>query len=61
MLLDTVEVDRSEPTVSCDVVAIKLPLPLVVTIEFGANVVAENTCDARVEVETTANRPFDST
>ncbi len=42
-LLETVDVDSSEPTVSCEVVAIKFPALFVVMMELGANVVAVNT------------------
>mgnify|MGYP003394591911 CR=1 FL=1 len=61
MLLEIVEVESSEPTVSCDEVAIMFPAELVVRIEFGANVVAVNTCEARVEVETVPTSPLDPT
>ena len=46
------------PTVSCVPVAIKLPAEFVVIIELGANVVAENTCDASVEVDTVLTCPL---
>ena len=59
MLLAVVDVDSRLPTVSCEPVAIRLPAELVVTIELGENVVAENTCEARVDVEVTPNSPFD--
>ncbi len=54
-----VVVDIKFPIVSCDPVAIKLPAELVVIIEFGENVVAENICDANVDVDTVDTRPFD--
>ena len=54
-----VVVEISEPTVSCDDVAIMFPEVFVVRIEFTANVVAVNTCDASVEVETVCTCPFD--
>ena len=38
-----------------------LPLEFVVRIELAAKVVAENTCDARVEVETVETRPEEPT
>jgi hypothetical protein len=47
------------PTVSCVPVAIKLPDELVVMIELAANVVAENTCPASVDVDTEDTKPFD--
>jgi hypothetical protein len=47
------------PTVSCVPVAIRLPAESVVMIEFGENVVAENICDASVDVDTVDSRPFD--
>ena len=47
-----VVVESKFPTVSCVPVAMRLPEALVVTIEFGAKVVAANICEARVEVET---------
>ena len=53
-----VVVEIKFPTVSCVPVAIRLPEELVVTIELGENVVAENTCDASVEVETVLTSPF---
>jgi len=57
MLLDTVEVESNEPTVSWDVVAIKLPLELVVMMELAGNVLARKTCVARVEVEIVDTSP----
>jgi hypothetical protein len=42
-------------------VAIRLPAELVVMIELAANVVADITCEASVEVETTLNSPLDPT
>ena len=56
-----VVVEIKFPTVSCVPVALRLPDEFVVTIEFGENVVAENTCDASVEVETVLTSPFDPT
>ena len=47
------------PTVSCVPVAIRLPAAFVVIIELGENVVALNTCDARVDVDTVLTCPFD--
>lgn len=47
------------PTVSCVPVAIKLPDELVVIIELAENVVALNTCDASVDVDTVCTSPFD--
>ena len=46
------------PTVSCVPVAIRLPDELVVMIELAANVVAENTWDASVDVDTVDTRPL---
>lgn len=51
----------NEPTVSCVPVAMMFPAEFVVRMELGENVVAVNTCDERVDVETTPNSPFDPT
>jgi hypothetical protein len=54
-----VVVESNDPTVSCDDVAIRLPVELVVMIELIGNVVAVNTCEASVDVETVETIPLD--
>ena len=54
-----VVVEISEPTVSCDEVAMMFPEVFVVRIEFGENVVAVNTCEASVEVEIVETIPLE--
>ena len=57
--LFVVEVESSDPTVSCEPVAeIPVPLAFDVMMELAGNEPAAYICEARVEVDTVCTRPL---